>query len=57
MGVLTFGLCIVHKSPWIGAAFGHGMQGFGLTAVANILVTFTVDAYQPVSLAALYTNS
>lgn len=49
MGVLIFGLCVVHKTPWIGAAFGYGMQGFGVTAVANIAVTFAVDAYQPVS--------
>lgn len=49
MGVLIFGLCIVHKAPWIGAAVGYGMQGFGLTAVANVAITYAVDSYQPVS--------
>jgi MFS family permease len=62
MGVLTFGLCVAHKTPWIGAAFGYGMQGFGLTAVSNVVVTFAVDAYQPVcdphniSLSCIYIN-
>lgn len=31
MGVLTFGLCLVHKVAWIGPAVGFCMQGFGLT--------------------------
>jgi hypothetical protein len=45
MGIVTFGLCLAHKTPWIGPAFGHAMQGFGLTAVSNVLVTYTVDSY------------
>lgn len=49
MGVLIFGLCVAHKTTWVGAAFGYAMQGFGLTAVANVVVTFAVDGYQPVS--------
>ena len=40
----------MHKTPWVGAAFGYGMQGFGLTAVANIVITFAVDGYKPVSI-------
>jgi MFS family permease len=57
MGVLIFGLCIVHKTSWVGAAFGYGMQGFGLTAVANIVITFAVDGYQPVSVTSLIDKS
>lgn len=45
MGVLTFGMCIAAKTSWVGPAFGFGMQGFGLTAASNILVTYAVDAY------------
>ena len=44
-GVLIFGLCVAHKVSWVGAAFGYGMQGFGLTAVSNVLVTYVVDSY------------
>lgn len=49
MGVLTFGLCIANKTSWVGPAFGYGMQGFGLTAVSNVLVTYAVDSYSTVS--------
>ncbi|KAF9884529.1 hypothetical protein FE257_001474 [Aspergillus nanangensis] len=45
MGILTFGLCAASKTHWIGLAIGYGMQGFGLTAVSNILATYAVDAY------------
>jgi hypothetical protein len=52
MGVLIFGLWFVHKSSWVGAAFGYG-----LTAVANIVITFAVDGYQPVSVTSLIDKS
>jgi len=47
MGILCFGLCVAFKSHWVGAAFGYGMQGFGLTAGSNVLVTYAVDSYLP----------
>lgn len=49
MGVLIFGLTVANKVVWIGPAFGYGMQGFGLTAVSNVVVTYAVDSYLPVS--------
>jgi hypothetical protein len=49
MGILVFGLCIAYKTPWIGPAVGYAMQGFGITAAPNVVVTYTVDAYRPVS--------
>lgn len=49
MGILIFGLCVAHKTPWIGAAFGYGMNGFGITAAANVVVTYAVDGYKPVN--------
>ena len=49
MGILIFGLCVAQKTHWIGAAFGYGMQGFGLTAGSNVLVTYAVDSYLPLA--------
>jgi len=49
MGVLTFGLVIANKKSYWGAAVGFAMLGFGLTAASNVVVTYAVDAYRPVS--------
>jgi hypothetical protein len=49
MGVLTFGLVIANKKSYWGAAVGFAMLGFGLTAASNVVVTYVVDAYRPVS--------
>jgi len=49
MGVLTFGLVIANSRHWIGAAVGYAMLGFGLTAASNVVVTYAVDAYRPIS--------
>lgn len=48
MGILLFGLTIAEKRPWIQPAVGYAMQGFGLTAVSNVVVTYAVDSYLPV---------
>ncbi|CAK7210553.1 hypothetical protein SEUCBS140593_000865 [Sporothrix eucalyptigena] len=45
IGILIFGLTVSHHTMWVGPAFGYGMQGFGLTAVANVVVTYAVDGY------------
>ncbi|KAI3398678.1 hypothetical protein diail_8717 [Diaporthe ilicicola] len=47
MGMLIFGLVIAAHKSWAGAAVGYGMEGFGATAAANIIVTYAVDAYRP----------
>lgn len=49
LGVLTFGLCAAKQLSWTGLAFGCGMQGFGLTAGSNVLVTYAVDCYVQLS--------
>lgn len=49
MGLLTYGIVIAAKDSWAGAAVGYGMEGFGATAAANIIITYAVDAYRPVS--------
>ena len=49
MGVLTFGLVIANNKHYIGAAVGFAMLGFGLTAASNVVVTYAVDGYRPVS--------
>jgi hypothetical protein len=36
-------------SPWIQPAVGYAMQGFELAAVSNVIVTYAVDSYLPVS--------
>lgn len=53
MGLLTYGLVIAAHDGWGGAAVGYGMEGFGATAAANIVITYAVDAYRPVSEARL----
>ncbi|KAL2061559.1 hypothetical protein VTL71DRAFT_6936 [Oculimacula yallundae] len=45
MGILLFGFTIADEKPWIQPAIGHAMQGFGLTATSNIIVTYIVDTY------------
>lgn len=47
MGILLFGLSIANEKLWIEPAIGHAMQGFGLIAVSNILLTYIVDSYLP----------
>lgn len=49
LGVLCYGLIIAAQDGWVGAAVGYGMQGFGATAASNIIITYAVDAYRPVS--------
>lgn len=49
MGVLTFGMIIANKKSYWGAAVGFAMLGFGLTAASNVVVTYAVDGYRPVS--------
>lgn len=50
MGLVVFGACVAHRLTWVGAAFGYGMQSFGLTAVSNIAITYAVDSYESVHL-------
>lgn len=57
MGVLTYGLVIANKKSYWGAAVGFAMLGFGLTAASNVVVTYAVDAYRPVSLSIRFTRS
>jgi len=49
MGILIFGLTLAHKEPYIAPAVGYTMQGFGLTAVSNVVVTYAVDSYLPLA--------
>ncbi|OOQ88062.1 putative MFS transporter [Penicillium brasilianum] len=44
-GVLIIGLTMSHNTHWIGPAIGWGLLSLGLTASANILLTYAVDAY------------
>ena len=49
-GILIFGLCIATQTHWIGAAFGYAMQAFGVAAISNVAVTYSLDCYKPVRL-------
>lgn len=44
-GALMIGLTLEHNTPWIGQAFGWAMLSLGLTASANVLLTYAVDSY------------
>jgi MFS family permease len=56
MGVLLFGISAARHLSWVAAAFGYAMQGFGLTALSNVVVTYAVDSYQQVSFPRVLTN-
>ncbi|KAH7314298.1 polyamine transporter [Rhexocercosporidium sp. MPI-PUGE-AT-0058] len=45
MGILLFALTLAENRPWIQPAIGYAMQGFGLTAVSNIVITYVIDTY------------
>lgn len=47
-GILIFGLCIANRTHWIGPAFGYAMQAFGVAAISNVAVTYSLDCYKPV---------
>jgi MFS family permease len=38
-GILIFGLCVAHKTHWIGPAVGYAIQAFGVAAISNVAVT------------------
>lgn len=47
-GVLVFGLCVANQTHWVGAAVGYAMQAFGVAAISNVAVTYSLDCYRPV---------
>jgi MFS family permease len=49
-GILLFGLCVDHKTHWIGPAVGYAMQAFGVAAISNVAVTYSLEMYKPVSI-------
>jgi MFS family permease len=53
MGILLFGFMIAETRPWLEPAVGYAMQGFGVTAISNIVVTYLVDSYLPLAAEAM----
>lgn len=47
-GILIFGFCVASKTHWIGPAIGNAMQAFGVAAISNVAVTYSLDLYKPV---------
>jgi MFS family permease len=47
-GILIFGLCVAYQTHWVGPAFGNAMQAFGVAAISNVAVTYSLDSYKPV---------
>ena len=47
-GILIFGLCIANEVHWMGSAVGYAMQAFGVAAISNVAVTYSLDCYKPV---------
>ena len=45
LGLIVIGICLQNHLSWVGLAFGWMMSNVGLTAIANILLTYCVDCY------------
>jgi MFS family permease len=52
VGILIFGLCIAHQTHWIGPAIGNSTPAFGVAAISNVAVTYSLDSYKPVCILA-----
>ncbi|KAJ5335901.1 hypothetical protein MYU51_020281 [Penicillium brevicompactum] len=48
-GILIFGFCVASKTHWIGPAIGNAMQAFGVAAISNVAVTYSLDLFKPVT--------
>ncbi|KAI3032982.1 hypothetical protein CBS147353_1385 [Aspergillus niger] len=48
-GILIFGLCVANQTHWAGAAVGYAMQAFGVAAISNVAVTYSLDCYKPIT--------
>jgi MFS family permease len=53
IGMLLFGFMIADRKFWLVPAVGNAMQGFGVTAISNIVVTYVVDSYLPLAAEAM----
>ncbi|KAJ5616728.1 hypothetical protein N7537_001842 [Penicillium hordei] len=45
LGVLIIGITLGQHTGWVGQAFGWGLLSLGLTASANILITYAIDCH------------
>jgi MFS family permease len=53
MGILLFGFMIADTRFWLAPAVGCAMQAFGVTAISNIVITYVVDSYLPLTAEAM----
>ncbi|KAF2230595.1 MFS general substrate transporter [Viridothelium virens] len=49
LGVAIEGVCITHKTHWIGPAMGVAIASFGLQIVTTIIYAYIADCYKPQS--------
>ena len=46
-GIISFGICVQNKTPWIGLAISMGLAGVGFQIGATVIYTYCTDAYKP----------
>ena len=46
-GIISFGVCVQNKAPWIGLAISMAVAGVGLQVATTTIYTYTTDAYKP----------
>ena len=47
LGIIIEGVCITHKTHWVGPAMGIGIASFGLQVVSTIIYAYIADCYRP----------
>ena len=48
-GILVYGICLYHKTHWMGPVMGMAIASFGLQLVTTVRYTYFSDCYKPQS--------
>ncbi|KAI9687456.1 MAG: hypothetical protein M1822_002066 [Bathelium mastoideum] len=49
LGVIIEGVCVTHRTHWIGPAMGVAIASFGLQVVTTVIYAYVADCYKPQS--------
>ena len=49
LGIIIEGVCVTHKTHWIGPAMGIAIASFGLQIVTTVIYAYVADCYKPQS--------